>query len=484
MTLSRQARKLALEKLYPPTDPYTNDPVGWMNRRCRRFLWSKQKQILESVRDNRFTAVPSCHGPGKSFTASGAGAWWLDSHPPGDAFLVTTAPTDSQVKTILWRELRRRHREAKMSGRITLEAQWYQGEKMVDEEIIGLGRKPQDYDPDAFQGIHAKYVLVIVDEATGVPKQLFDALETLMTNDYARMLAIGNPDDPTSYFETICRPGSGWNVIRIPAHQTPNFTGEPVPQDVAEVLVTPLWVKEREQKWGKTSPLYISKVLAEFPEISSDTLITPAMVRAAMAKMMTPTRLGQYGSDVARYGPDETVVYYNRGGHVRLVYRGHQQPTDQTRGHFARLLLQHGPEYVPMYIDVVGIGGGVVDEMHADGLNVYGIHVGLKADDPQRFANKRAEMYWRLREMFEAGELDIDPEDEDLHSQLSSLRWFITRKGQIAIESKEDMKRRGLPSPDRADAFMLATVPGAERTGPAITIIGKTIAGDLMTRVM
>jgi hypothetical protein len=408
----------------------------------------------------------------------------MDVHPPGSAFILTTAPTDSQVKAILWREIRRRHREAKMNGRITLEAHWYATEMEDLENLVGLGRKPQDYDPDAFQGIHAKYVLVVIDEACGVPKQLWDALETLMTNDFARMLAIGNPDDPTSHFETVCRPGSGFNTIRISAFDTPNFTGESVPTDVAEQLVTPMWVNERRKKWGESSPLYISKVLAEFPEISSDTLVTPAMVRRAQENNFEGIEIGQYGADVARYGPDETVVYRNRGGRIRRVYSAHQQPTNKTTDAFHNILNQHGIAWVPMYVDVVGIGGGVVDEMRARGLNVVPVNVAHKASDTQRFANLRAEMFWHLRELFEKNLVDLDPNDEDLAAQLTSIKWFITRKGQIAIESKEDQRRRGVGSPDRADAVMLAAVPGSAYMNTPRILVGKTITGGLLTEVM
>lgn len=479
-----QVRKKAFDKLFPEVDPYTNDPCGWVKDRTGRWLWSTQRLILESVRDCRYTAVPSCHGPGKTFTASCLGAWWLDAHPPGEAFVVTTAPTDAQVKAILWREFKRRHREAKMPGYITKEAHWYAGSTPKDDELIAYGRKPQDYDEDAFQGIHEKFVLVIVDEACGVPKNLFDALETLMTNDYARMLAIGNPDDPTSYFETICRPGSGWNVIPVPAFATPNFTGEYVPEEVAVRLVTPLWVKERQQKWGIGSPLYQAKVLAKFPEVSSDTLITPRMVRDAQEREIVPVTLGQYGSDIARFGPDETVVYRHRNGNIRIEYSAHQQSTVKTRNALTMILNKHGMDYVPMFVDVVGIGGGVVDEMHALGLEVHGVHVGLVANDPQRFGNLRAEMFWKFREMFERGEIDLDPNDEDLAAQLSSIKWHITRKGQIMIESKADMKKRGLPSPDRADAAMISAVPGSHGLSTGVTIVGKTITGDLLTKVM
>lgn len=479
-----QAKKRAAEKLFVEEDPYILDPDGWVHARLKRHTWSKQKLILESVRDHRYTAVPSCHGPGKSFIASCAAGWWIDVHPPGEAIIVSTAPTDHQVKAVLWKEIGRRRREGNLLGRTTLEAKWYRGSRMIDEELIGFGRKPQDYDEVAFQGVHEKYVLVLIDEACGVPKNLFDALETLLTSELCRMIAIGNPDDPTSYFETICRPDSDWNVIPISAFETPNFTGERVPEDVALRLVSQLWVKERQKKWGISSPLYISKVLGKFPEITSDTLITPRMVRDAQERELPGLALGQYGADVARFGPDETVVYRNRGGRVRLEYSAHQQPTDKTRAAFQMVLLKHGANYIPMNVDVIGIGGGVVDEMHANNFNVIGINVAEPANDPKRFANKRAEMYWSYREMFEREEIDLDPNDEDLAAQLTSIKWSITRKGQILIESKDDMKRRGLPSPDRADASMLSVIPGSPYSTAQLTILGKTITGDLLSRVM
>lgn len=485
MAIPASVRKRAADKIFPSPDPYIHDPCGWVTKKCRRWLWSKQRQIMESVRDHRYTAVPSCHGPGKSFTASSIAAWWIDVHPPGEAFVITTAPTDSQVKGILWKEIRRRHKEAGMNGRITLEAHWYQGSRMEFEELIGVGRKPQDYNAEAFQGIHAKYVLIIVDEACGVTKPLFDALETLMTNDHARFLAIGNPDDPASHFETICRPGSGYNVIRIAAHDTPNFTGEFVPKDVAEVLVTPLWVQERRQKWGVTSPLYIAKVLAQFPEISTDTLITPGMIRRAQEKQLPGIGMGQYGWDIARLGGDETVGYRNRDGKVRLVYSAHMQTTDITANAIHMFLNQHGANDVPANLDVIGLGAGVFDELRARDLNVVPINVAEPAFDDKRFANKRAEYYWHLRELLERDEIDIDPNDEDLAAQLSSIKWNLTRKkAQIYLESKDDARRRGLPSPDRADGMMLSVVPGSNYARMPLLIAASGITDGLLTQMM
>lgn len=485
MSLPVAVGRRAFDRIYPEPDPYANDPVGWCHKKLGAHLWSKQREIMESVRDNRFTAVPSCHGPGKSWTAGRLANWWIDVHPPGSAFVLTTAPSDAQVKAILWKEIKRGHRKAKMAGRITLDAKWYQGEKMADEELIGMGRKPQDYDPDMFQGIHAKYVLVLVDEAGGVPKSLFDALETLMTNSFARMLAIGNPDDPTAYFETICRRGSGWNVIRIPAWDTPNFTNEYVPQDVAEDLVTPLWVEERKLKWGVGSPLWQSKVEAVFPEISDDTLISPNLLRRMQGLKLAGDALGLYAWDIARFGSSETVGYRNQNGRVRRVFAKHKQDTTTSANVIAEFLMQFGVEYVPAIVDVVGIGGGVVDNLNMMDLNVIPFNGGDPAYDNTRFRNRRAESYWKLRELAENDQIDIDAFDEPLAAQLTVLKWAIDRKGRIYLESKEDMRRRGLPSPDRADCVMMATgaMAGMEGSMPKIITI-PTVTGDLLKKVM
>lgn len=478
----KEGRERAYSKLFPTPDPYMTDPVGWSNRKLRRFLWSKQKEILRSVVENRQTCVQSCHGPGKSFVASVAAAWWIDVHPPGEAIVVTTAPTDHQVKAILWREIARRRREANIIGRITLEGKWYRGERLVDEELIGFGRKPQDYREEAFQGIHEKYILVIVDEACGVPKNLVDSLETLMTNDFARMLLIGNPDDASSHFERLCRPGSGAHVIRIHAFQTPNFTGEYVPQDVADKLVTPLWVAERRKKWGVGSPLWQSKVMALFPEVTSDMLITPNMIRLAQEKSIAPIELGNFALDVARFGDDSTVIMRNQNGHLRTKFVGHQMPTNKTVDMATMHVAPYWINDVPIIVDDVGIGGGVVDEMKANNQHVIPFNGGVPAIDEVRYANRRAECYWGLRELFEREHIDIDPFDEDLHAQLGAIKWSPTRKGKVLIESKEDMKRRGMPSPDLADCAMMCMSLDSVYDSPLIIPI-PMIAGDLKHKV-
>ena len=253
---------------------YRDDPVGFITAILREWPWSKQREIAESVRDNRHTAVQSAHDTGKSFIASRIAAWWLSVFPPGEAFVVTSAPTFAQVRAILWREINRAHSKGNLPGRVN-QTEWH-----IGNEIVAYGRKPADYDESAFQGIHARHVLVILDEAGGIPKQLWDAAETLTTNEGCRVLAIGNPDSPLTEFKRVCDAGTGWNVIHVDGYESPNFTDEEVPDDIRPLLISPMWVEERKQAWGEDSPIFISKVRGRFPLVP----------KGQVHKWLTPTR--------------------------------------------------------------------------------------------------------------------------------------------------------------------------------------------------
>ncbi|KAB2347338.1 hypothetical protein [Actinomadura rudentiformis] len=458
----------------PETNPYRTDPVGWVRDKLGEHLWSKQAEIASSVVANRYTAVQSCHDAGKSFIASRLTCWWLDVHPPGEAFVVTTAPTAPQVSAILWREIGKAHKKGRLTGRITggTVPEW----KLADGEIVAYGRKPADYDQAAFQGIHARYVLVIVDEACGVPKSLFDAVDALATNEAARVLAIGNPDDPASHFAEICRPGSGWHVIRIDGLATPNMTAdaiaaypalaelfdkqhlapstEPIPEDLRAMLLSPLWVAERIARWGIKSPLFAAKVRGLFPEVGDDQLISLGAILAAQNRELDPEHHSVLGVDVARFGSDRTIFALAHGPVIRIVGDHTKQRTTETTGRVIAAKEEH--KVAEIHVDGVGVGAGVVDELLEAGHDVVDMQSGAAALDPKHYANARAEWWWGLRQIFEDGDIDIDADDDELAAQLGAMRYRYTARGQILIESKDDMRKRGLPSPDKADAVMLA----------------------------
>lgn len=450
------------EGLDPTPHPYVEAPAEWIEDELGEFVWSKQADVLNSVCDNRYTAVRSCHGVGKSWVAARAVAWWLAVHPVGEAFVVTTAPTAPQVEAILWREISRAHRKGDLPGYTTGGPipSW-----KINGELVAYGRKPADYDQAAFQGIHARYVLVVLDEAGGVPKSLYDAVDSLVTNELSRVLAIGNPDDPSSHFENVCRPASGWNVIGISAFDAPCYTGEYVPEDLVDVLISKLWVEERKARWGKDSPLYIAKVLGQFPEISDDMLITPALLRRAYINDLSERELqpGRYGADIARLGKDRTVVYRNRGGVVRLEDSWGKLDTMKTAGKL-KLIVDARLGEVPIVIDIIGVGAGPYDRLKEQGVRVLGFNSAEKANRPDRFVNRRAEQWWEFKVLLEDSELDLEEADEDLAAELLQIKWGVTSSGRIFIEKKDETRKR-LPdgrSPDNADAAMMSTWVGGD----------------------
>lgn len=509
--------------LDPPESPYKGKPVEWTRERVGEWLTEDQQAVMNSVAEHRYTAVQSCHGVGKSFSAARLVAWWLDTHPPGEAFVVTTAPTAPQVAMVLWREIGKVHRKADLFGYLTSGAQpaW---KISGSGEPIAYGRKPADYDPSAFQGIHARYVLVIVDEANGVPKALYDAIDSLATNVHARVLAIGNPDSPSSHFALICKPGSGWHVIRIDALRQCTFTKsevakyprvkeymqrqgikpstEPVPEDVrgllSEMLVDPLWVDERLKRWGESSPTFQSKVRGLFPKVSIDTLIHPQWVTMAQAREAKRAVLNsKLGVDVARYGVNHTIIFLRQGGWCRIPegYDIPYGPTTQTAGLVLKLgrdlAQEHSMRMPTAFVDDTGVGGGVTDILVEAEYPVVPIVPGsagsqLLPNGKPRFSNLRSELMWNLREALsgpsetgEDGWLDIDPLDEDLAAQLSNIKYKINSKGQIQVESKEEMEARGLPSPDRADALCYSLAPDQ---APAHVETRAMITSDLLDR--
>lgn len=454
-------------QLLPPATVDAPDPITWAHDRLGIDLWSKQREIADSVRTNRRTAVRSCHDSGKSFVASVIAAWWIDTHPPGEAFVVSTAPTYPQVHAILWEEIRARHKKTgRLPGRVLQSDDW----KLDDGTLVGYGRKPADTDVYGFQGIHRRYVLVILDEACGISEQLWTAVDTVTTNTDSRILAIGNPDDPNSEFRRVCKPGSGWNVIGISAFDTPNFTGEPVPEPVRPLLLDTDWVEDKKLRWGVESPRYTSKVLGEFPEIGEDTLIAPSLIEAAQQRSLEATADRRFGVDVARFGTDRTIIVRALGPVARVVGSYAKQATTETTGRvIAAVRASDTVGGYTIRVDGVGVGGGVVDQLDEAGWPVLDMQAGQAPLDRERFKNARAEWFWGLRERFESGDIDLDPADDETAAQLGAIRYKYTSRGQVQIESKDDMRKRGMPSPDRADGLMLAYGFVDPRIGETVT---------------
>lgn len=447
---------LAADLIDPPERRYQHNPVGWVGDKLGEHLWSKQRQIADAIVDHRRVAVHACHDAGKSYLASRLAAWWIDTHPLGDAFVVTTAPTFRQVRAILWREINRAHRRAALDG-YTNQTEWH-----VGGEMVAFGARPSDYDPAAFQGIHARHVLAIIDEAAGVPRDLWTAVDSVTTTEGSRILAIGNPDDPGSHFADVCKPTSGWHVIGIDGMETPNMSGETVPPSLASLLLSPGWVAEKQQEWGEDSPLYVAKVRGRFPAEATDAewIVVPwGELAPCRVERDLPTEPVELGVDPAA-GGDMSVIRERRGAHVGRVWRKQTSDSDELVGLVVRAIHDTGAKRVK--VDTIGWGWGVAGSLRAkrdDGVHkaeIVDVSVAESSSEPSRFPKLRDELWWMARELSRDRAWVLADVDDDTLAQLNAPRYKLDGNGRIKVEPKDDTRKRIGRSPDDADALLLA----------------------------
>jgi len=426
------------------------DPLHFVRKGLGGIPWHKQVEIIESVRDNPRTTVRSCEISGKSWTAAAIALWFLVTKPP--ATVITTAPTFRQVRDILWREIAAHYHAAKIpiGGELTqtgldltgvINAYGMAGKSFA----IGLSTD----EPERFQGFHNDNVLVIVDEASGVPESLFQAIENPLGGGFSRLLLIGNPSQVSGgFYDSFKSPL--YNKIHISAFDTPNFATETT---VLPFLISRQWVEERRMEWGEDTPLWQIYILGEFAEEQTDALISLRHIEAAQNRELDREGARIIGVDIARFGEDKSVAVVRSGRKILEVAVWSKTDLMESTGRVVQLIKHYEPEETR--VDSIGLGAGVVDRLKEQGYRVRGVNVAAKAQNENMYSNLRAEMYWSLRQRFENGEIDI-PKDPVLLAELSGLKMKPPNsRGQIVIEGKEDMKKRGMRSPDRADALAL-----------------------------
>ena len=423
-------------------------------------LWSKQEDVLNALPEHRRVAVKSGNGLRKGFCAAAAVLWFLHCHDP--AIVLSTAPTFRQVRHILWRQIRRLYRPAreKLEGKM-LDTRW---ELAEDRYAMGLSADSAD----EFQGFHSPNMSIVVDEAEGVSDEIYEAIEAVMTSADPRLLLIGNPTTTSGAFRRAFYEESHlYHTITISALDSPNVKAGKV---MTPGLTSAKWVQERLDTWGEENPIYRARVLGEFPHQGDGTLFRLSDVEAAIKRGDSTTPdvdadpsppVVILAVDVARFGSDRSVILRRRGATVEEIRTFHGLDTMQLAGWIIAAIKDFEPGLI--CVDEIGVGAGVVDRLREQGYRVHGVNVARRAHQGDLFANLRAEGYWQLRELFSTGQIDI-PADHQLTGELAALRYGYDSLGRIQIESKESTRQRGLPSPDKADALMLAFLRPPGRT--------------------
>lgn len=455
------------EELFPTPNPYSGDAVRWVRERRKAWVTRQQAKVLESVALHRKTAVHSAHDLGKSFTASNLAGWWIDTHPHRKTRVVTTAPTHPQVHGVLWQELIRMQEDAELPGEILENDTWKIGRKQV-----ALGRSVAK--PASFQGIHDTFVLVVIDEACGVDKAIFDAVSSFTANENCRIVAIGNPDDPTSYFAEVCKPGSGWNVIHLDGLESPNLTDEKdeTPQEVLENLLSKTYVEESKKSWGETSPVYVAKIRGLFPEDASDGVVRASAVAKCsrgLEYLPSDSRLApvELGVDIGA-GSDKTVIVVRHGMRPQIHRICSSRDPAIVTGYIVEAIKELRPTSVK--IDIVGWGWGVFGHVKTilmeEGINceVIGVNVAESPTSIQTqpgFLNLRAQIWWEIGRVMSDEQLwDLSLVGDQCLADLLAPTYHPSARGLIQIEAKDEIRKRLGRSPDLADALLLAYYSG------------------------
>lgn len=254
-------RKIRLPDFERDLSPYRTDPVAFCVDILKVRLWERQSEIAQSVGSERRTTVRSCHGSGKTYVAACLTHWWAHCFSP--SLVITTAPTDRQVREVLWHEIHARALGAGLPG-------------TLNQTSLSISPKQRAHgfttaQPERFQGHHEENILVIVDEASGVDERIYEAIEGILTGPNARLLLIGNPNSPIgTFFESFRSPL--YHPFRIQA------------SDVPEWLLPASWAAERLAEWGEQSPMYQVRCLGNFPPQSPDSLISLTWVEAAQQR--------------------------------------------------------------------------------------------------------------------------------------------------------------------------------------------------------
>jgi len=406
-------------------------------------------------------AVKACHASAKTFTAAEIVLWWVAAVR---GIAITTAPTWPQVEKLLWGEIHKAHGGSRvpLGGRLNA-VEW---RLAPDAYAMGLSTDQGV----RFQGFHGT-VLLVLDEAPGVRPDIFEAIEGIRAGGDVRMLLLGNPTIASGpFYDAFGRDRSAWQTFTIDAFGTPNLAGTsldelrsiPYPDGADDprlghaprpYLVDRRWVWEKLHEWGEASPLWQSRVRGRFPEQSEDALISLAWLEAAAAPAAPdPARPWVAGVDVAGPGEDETVLCLRRGPAIAEIAAW---SLPDPLGPLVARLRPYRAEGLTVNVDSIGIGYHLAHRLREAGFEVREVNVGERPDDPEKYANLKAELYWGLRQRFEAGGV-AGLADDLAVSQLAGIRYSHNARGQVVIESKEAARKRGVRSPDRAEAVMLA----------------------------
>lgn len=455
---------------------YRDRPIEFIEELLNKQLTDDQKAIAISVRDNESTLVPSSHGQGKTALSAWLALWWVFA-VQGEC--ITTAPTDRQVRRLLWKEIRKAYPLIADGQRCD------QTQLKLTEEAQAYGFTAADHNSNAFQGEHADRLLVLIDEACGMSQELWEGAESCTTGTNNRLLAVGNPITTNVPFETAIQNLEG-EIVSLPAWRHPNvsYAYEEYPDGVHRLkpeyqepgtwkpdlipgAISVKWIEKTARKKGENSLFWLTRVEARFPTDSEQSIVPRAYFDAARAKYDNDPEYWEqyklhypprYGLDVGDGGDAHALAEWH-GNLLTFTEEkeglGDMQDVDRAADWLESYLKGHGGTIG--LIDQIGVGAGALSRLIRKGYSVGPFRWGHRANEPLNYLNQKAEQFWALREAMREGKIAIAPlgeYEDDLRKELAGIYYQQDSKGAIRIEPKDVTRARLKKSPNLADAVV------------------------------
>lgn len=447
---------------------FTHDPFGWV---LAAFPWGEpgelendtgpeswQEEILCAVRDKLITtqqairmAVTSGHGVGKSALVSWLILWAMSTFP--DTVGVVTANTETQLKTKTWVQLAKWYRLSICKSLFHLTATCLYSVDPEHEKTWRLDMIPwSERNTEAFAGLHnkGKRILIVFDEASAIPDLIWEVTEGALTDTGTEILwmVFGNPTkNKGRFFECWGKFAHRWSTMRVDSRLV-RFTDKTQIQE---------WIDD----WGEDSDFVRVRVRGVFPRVDADSFIPYELAKQAVARVALPDKGNPVllGCDISRFGTDATVLYPRCGadGVTRPIEVYYGLDTMTTASKIAAAFLRLHATMA--FVDEGGVGGGVVDRLRMLQIPVYGVDFGSGPDgdvnDGTKYSNKRAEIWGRMREWLKTGSIPerVHGVEVSLVDELTAPTYGHNARDEIQLESKKDMRRRGVASPNIADAL-------------------------------
>ena len=427
-----------------------------------------QRDVLTDLSQHDRVTVRSGQGVGKTGVEAIAALWFLSCFP--FARVVATAPTKQQLHDVLWSEIAKWQGKSPVLSEILTWTKTYIYLKGYEKRWFAVARTATK--PENMQGFHEDNMLFIVDEASGVADPIMEAILGTLSGANNKLLMCGNPTKTSgTFFDAFHADRAQYKYHTVSSRDSPRTNKD----NIASL----------DRKYGKDSNVVRVRVDGEFPEEANDVFITLCLVEQCGSKIYElPEEKGMpyiiFGVDIARFGDDETIIYRNVKGKLKLVVHRHGQNLMATVGDIVaqyKKVIKEFPRYngrIYVNIDDTGLGGGVTDrlkevkrELNLNRLFVIPINAAEKIETDSMEGKEAAEHYnnltthmWAvLRELLENKLIELE-DDADTFAQLSVRKYFMTSNGKLELESKKEKKKRGVSSPDRADAAALSTYLG------------------------